>query len=70
MQGWVPLEQYRRLSYPTNALFYVESVKVSPVIVGQAAAGGNTGVAGMISTLTRAHRRFGDTRILDCITPT
>ena len=26
----VPLEPYIRLSYPINALFYVESVKVSP----------------------------------------
>ena len=30
----LPLEPYIRLSYPIHALFYVESVKSSPVIVG------------------------------------
>ena len=38
----LPLEPYVRLSYPINALFYVESVKVSPCILGHTAAGGNT----------------------------
>ena len=37
-----PSQSRIRLSYPINAVFYVESVKSFPVRLGHAAAGGNT----------------------------
>ena len=48
----LPPEPQMRLSYPINTLFYVESVKVSPVRLCHAAAGGNTGISISLSSVT------------------